>query len=421
MRRDDTEAPAAEAETHDRLRIVLATHNAYSDPASGAARSVRTMMSWLADAGNEVRVLGTARLDGRAEHAGEAQFDPLRVPVGVWEFPACEVCPVTTYASGGVQVTSILTRHNDPARPDRGESQQFLSRLDDLLDWFRPDLLISYGAHPVVYEALRRAKARRIVTVFYLCNHGYEDLDWFRHVDHVLADSPYLARKYRAEIGLDCSELGGAPFQESDVISSPGDRQFVTFVNPTLHKGGAFFVRLAEVLCSRRSDIPLLVALSTTQGATLRFFPEVDLARFPQIVTAPAFDRPAEIHALTRILLMPSVFDEPFGRLAAEALLNGIPPLVSDRGGLAETVAGGGFVLPLPDWMTPTARRLPSASDVEPWVALISQLWADRAFYQKACDTARRAGMAAFGEDRQRPRYVAWFRSIVHDVKSNRS
>ncbi|MDV8023654.1 glycosyltransferase family 4 protein [Rhodococcus sp. IEGM 1330] len=42
----------------------------------------------------------------------------------------------------------------------------------------------------------------------------------------------------------------------------------------------------------------------------------------------------------TKLVLVPSAWDEPFGRVAAEALAVGALPLVSNRGGLPEIVAG---------------------------------------------------------------------------------
>ena len=51
-------------------------------------------------------------------------------------------------------------------------------------------------------------------------------------------------------------------------------------------------------------------------------------------MAAPATPAPADYFALTRLLLVPSVWAEPFGRVAAEAMINAIPPLVSDRGSL---------------------------------------------------------------------------------------
>jgi glycosyltransferase involved in cell wall biosynthesis len=49
---------------------------------------------------------------------------------------------------------------------------------------------------------------------------------------------------------------------------------------------------------------------------------------------------PADYFALTRILVVPSVWEEPFGRVAPEAMINGIPPLVSNRGSLPHVIGG---------------------------------------------------------------------------------
>ena len=53
------------------MRILLAIHNAYTDHTSGAAQSMRILMQWLAEAGHDVRVLGTARFDARPPGTGE--------------------------------------------------------------------------------------------------------------------------------------------------------------------------------------------------------------------------------------------------------------------------------------------------------------------------------------------------------------
>jgi hypothetical protein len=42
------------------------------------------------------------------------------------------------------------------------------------------------------------------------------------------------------------------------------------------------------------------------------------------------------LRAHTEILLVPSAVNESFGRVAAKASINGIPPVVSDRGALPE-------------------------------------------------------------------------------------
>src|SRR5205814_42728 len=116
-------------------------------------------------------------------------------------------------------------------------------------------------------------------------------------------------------------------------------------------KGAMLFARLADMLGARRPDIPLLVVQSATGAGRLNDIPGLEFGRYPQIMAAPATPRPADFFALTRILLVPSAVRESFGRVAAEALVNGIPPLVSDRGALPQTVRGAGRVLPLPEWL----------------------------------------------------------------------
>jgi len=70
-----------------------------------------------------------------------------------------------------------------------------------------------------------------------------------------------------------------------------------------------------------------------------------DLHRHENIMFSPPVPKPSDTCAPTRVLLAPSV-EDPLGRVPCEALVNGIPPPVSDRGDLPEAGNGAGFVLP---------------------------------------------------------------------------
>ena len=129
-------------------------------------------------------------------------------------------------------------------------------------------------------------------------------------------------------------------------------------------------------------------------------------------MAAPPTQRPAEFFGLTKILLVPSVFDEPFGRVAAEALVNGIPPLVSERGALPQTVGAGGRVLPLPAWLTPDSRDLPSEEEAAPWFKAVCDLWDDPSRYAEASARARAEAEARFAEPVMRRRYLEYFESL---------
>jgi glycosyltransferase involved in cell wall biosynthesis len=157
---------------------------------------------------------------------------------------------------------------------------------------------------------------------------------------------------------------------------------------------------------------------SGQSGGSLNAIPGLDFSRYPQIMAAPPVPTPADYFALTRILLAPSVWPEPFGRVAAEAMINGIPPLVGDRGALPQVVGGdfadggGGRVLPIPDWMTHQTTRLPSEQEVEPWFDAVCVLWDNPLLYEAMSARARELAEARYGEDLSRKQHVDYFTSL---------
>jgi glycosyltransferase involved in cell wall biosynthesis len=306
----------------------------------------------------------------------------------------------------------LLTKHNDPARPDHLESEQFLFLLDRDLRDFTPDVVLSYGGHPVVPEAMRCSRAGGAVTVFTLRNHGYEDRRHYENVDHVFTTSPYLSEQYRRTIGLASTGIP-SPIDWSEVLAPEAERRFVTFVNPSAHKGAGVFARIADLLGSERPDIPILVVQSASSAGVLNAIPGIDFAKYPQILAAPPLPKPADFFALTKLLLVPSLFDEPFGRVAAEAMVNGIPPLVSDRGGLPETVAGAGRVLPVPERLKAKSLEVPAAEEVRHWVEAVRELWDDPEKYGEASRRARETAERLYGEAGLRRRYEDYFAEVL--------
>ena len=190
------------------------------------------------------------------------------------------------------------------------------------------------------------------------------------------------------------------------MVAHDSHREFVSFINPAFHKGVIPFAVLAGRLGRERPDIPLLVVASGASAAPLATLPE--LAQHPALLVCPPRD-PREIYAITKLLLVPSVTDEPFGRVAAEAMCNAIPPLVSDRGGLPDTVGDGGVVLPLPGWLETRVDRMPRDEELAPWFDAIVKLWDDRGAYAAASAAALASARALYDEAAQRQRYVDYF------------
>lgn len=405
------------------MRILLAIHNAYADHTSGAAQSMRIILEWLGQAGHDVRALATARFDAAvrrnlADELTEQGIGFRRTPPSKAMLRYVKGSanlgpgqPTLDFALNGVPVTTLASRARLNTPADRFESDQLLFLLDEQIAGFGPDVVLTYGGHPVIGGILRRARKRGVTTVFGLRNYGYDDRRFYTDVDHVLTASPYLSRYYRERIGLRSVGIE-SPIDWSAVEAPDEMRRFVTFVNPFPAKGSLLFARLADMLGSRRPDIPLLVVQSAHTAGPLNAIAGIDFRKYPHIMAAPATPRPADFFALTRILLVPSVFHEPFGRVAAEALINSIPPIVSDRGALPDTVGAGGIVIPLPAWMTPESRELPSEGEVAPWFDTICALWDDSDRYKGASEKARSAANERYAEDVMRRRYCQYFETL---------
>ncbi len=193
------------------------------------------------------------------------------------------------------------------------------------------------------------------------------------------------------------------------------------------------------MLGRRRPEIPLLVVQArNAPGWTHET--GIDLARLPNLTIRPNTTDPRTFYAETRLLLMPSLWNESFGLVAAEAMLNGIPVLASNRGALPETIGGtqprdpltgneithphpnplpggegtsGGFLFDIPAKYTPETRDLPTAAEVESWIETIIRLWDDAAEYER-CSRAAREHARQWHPDRLAPIYREFFGQLTH-------
>jgi len=406
------------------VRFLFVNNHCISDPTAGVTQSLRTIMEWLADAGHECRILTTARFESRVtftieEHLRTQGVDAssLAPPPRRGTKPRVKERPVVDYTVKGVPVTLLMTRHNDETRPDRAESGQYLVLLNRLLDDFAPDQLIACNGHPMVFEAMARAREKGITTAFAVRGFGYYEPRYFDDVDHAFTCSQFLTGHYRDRLGLVSTPIE-PPIDWSATLAPEESRAFVTFVNPSVHKGLLLFARLADMLGSQRPDIPILVVQSGHSGGSLNAIPGIDFSRYPQIMAAPPVPAPKDYFALTRILVAPSVWEEPFGRVAAEAMINSIPALVSERGSLPDVVGGdfghggGGRVLPIPEWMTSKTTKLPSEEEIQPWFEAVCTLWDDPAHYRSIATRARQIADERYSERVSRKKHVDYFTSL---------
>jgi len=273
-----------------------------------------------------------------------------------------------------------------------GERDEFLALFEAVSARFRPDVIVTFGDDDASREVRARARARGVAVVFALHNFSYTHGDTFATVDAAIVPSRFAADYYRRAIGLECSVLPNVVAFDR-ARAEAVDPRYVTFVNPSFEKGVYVFARIADELARTRPDIPLLVVEGRGSERTLADC-GLDLARRGNVFLMGHTPDPRQFWGVTRLCLLPSLWRENQPLVAVEAMVNGIPVIGSDRGGIPEALGGSGIVLPLPERLTPTTRATPTAGEVAPWVEAIVRLWDDEEDYarhrQRAWDEARR-------------------------------
>ena len=398
-------------------RLLLLLPQLPQDPASGAARSMRTACEMLAGAGWEVRALATTATESAVALDADGVLRAAGFAVTVRE-PNRAVYrhdrAVLEFTGGHGIFFRLLDTGGAPPHDWQGAHGTQFNRLfqRELAD-FRPDIVFGFGGTPADIDRYRRTQAAGRKVVFGLRNQGYTAAQWLRSLDAVLTPSQFLSGFYRNALGLVSTALP-TPIDLEETIAPDREAIFFTAVNPSREKGAFFLARLAEELATRRPDVPLLFIESRGSAGTLvqaGLAGGFDLRRHESLMFAPAVSKPAEFFRATRVLLVPSVWEEASGRVVAEALVNGVPPIVSERGGLAESACGAGFVVPLPKALTLETNQPVAAGDVQRWIECIEQL-ADDANYAPASARAREAG-EAYRPAVLAPRYVEFFARVL--------
>jgi len=189
-----------------------------------------------------------------------------------------------------------------------------------------------------------------------------------RSATAVVASSPYLAGVIRARCGLDPTVIAPPIDIGRYRVRPAGD--LITMINPVKVKGGAVFRDIARALPSRRflavkgwdslrSQDGAGWDLRTLAASGVGLPVSIDLSGLANVDQLEPVTDMRAIYARTRILLVPSLWDEAFGRVAAEAMCSGIPVIASARGNLPDTVGTGGIIITDPldiaSWTTAVA------------------------------------------------------------------
>jgi glycosyltransferase involved in cell wall biosynthesis len=241
---------------------------------------------------------------------------------------------------------------------------------------FRPDVAIVHAG--VAVPLVRAFLDDDIRTVLYFRDVQFDAIGGCvpRHPRlRFLANSAFTASRVGSELGIEAPVVQPLVCRDTYRARAPG--RHVLFVNPVVKKG----VNMAFELARRNPDIPFVFLESWPMHPRQIESLARALSTLPNVTLRRATLQMTNEYAQTRILIVPSVWEEAWGRVVTEAQLSGIPVIASAIGGLPESVGAGGILIP-------------PGSEAEVWSAHLRQLWSSDTVYecyrQRAIDYSRR-------------------------------
>lgn len=179
-----------------------------------------------------------------------------------------------------------------------------------------------------------------------------------------IANSAFTADFYRSRFGVDSVVIPPLILRERYVASHP-TREAVVFIGTVPEKG----LEVALQTAASCPGIPFLFVESWIVGPVERAATIARIQKLPNVTFVPHQSNMASVYARARFMLVPSRWEEAWGRVASEAGFNSIPSIGSNIGGLPEAIGPGGILVE-PD--------APAAD----WAAHVRRLWGDARLYK---------------------------------------
>ncbi|MDD5068308.1 MAG: glycosyltransferase [Candidatus Pacebacteria bacterium] len=249
------------------------------------------------------------------------------------------------------------------------ETFRDLEELRAMTGVFHPDVIIA-SSH-ISHYAVKLAKKLGVPSLIYMQDYSYcsvtprEQESWqiggpnttkegrefvMQEADMVCCVSYALQKRFWKEYKIHTPVLY-CPFEPNSFLleKPPIQKENLSFIMGTNclwpHKGADIFLELCRIFPNEKFLIPLAdidhlkhreledKRKMVMQGKWERNFRKARKLR--NLFTVP-FDSMKRYLKMSKIVLVPSQWPEPFGRVAVEAMANGIPTLASYTGGLKE-------------------------------------------------------------------------------------
>lgn len=323
-------------------RILLGQKIAFVGTHGGANKANRALLTALAAHGWDCRAIVATRPMHREVWGGDlaAELEGRRIPYERDD-------AVIKFDLDHVSVHAVA----EDSGTHYGRAKRLLSYFGEQIKHFAPDcvliagedhgqLLLRVAADLAPERSICLARSSAMLGVGPLAffpNPNAPDL--FQRIAGVIVNSHYLRAYLKQWAHIDSLVLDMPTYRGPLSEWVPKESGLVLMINPCAVKGIDIFVRLAEAFPEMQfGAIP-------TWGTTTADL--TTLSKRANIRLLSATDNEQAIYRSARILVVPSLWDESFGRIVIEAMSYGIPTLASNVGGLPEAKLGVPYTLPV--------------------------------------------------------------------------
>jgi len=182
---------------------------------------------------------------------------------------------------------------------------------------------------------------------------------YLKRNDLILANSCFISNLI-SRFGIDSKVVYPFIDLSSYVVEEELQPEYITFINPIPLKGLNVVLKLAE----KMPDHGFLIV-----GRGSKDLKETT-EKLPNVSIREWVDDMKTVYRRTRVALVPTIRDEPFGRIPIEAGINGIPTIASSLGGLPESVGEGGILVDEVQNVDAWIRAIKEVDDPEKYAEL---------------------------------------------------
>lgn len=221
------------------------------------------------------------------------------------------------------------------------KEHQWIQWFDRFLREYQPDVVLGHSSPecPLLNYAARQ---------------GYPSFFFVRYLRHFeigcvipdnihpIANSPFAASVTARLTGKEVGVV--LPFVDANRYRvEKRERRYITFINPVSDKGVEVAIEVARSLPQERF---LFVKGKWTGFSKSKLESYLEpIHNLPNVEVWDHQQDMTKVYAVTDILLVPSQFEETFGRVIVEAQVNGIPVVAAKVGGIPYTLGQGGILV----------------------------------------------------------------------------